>query len=124
MIRKLFDYAKSRTHGAIFQVGFVPLADVSKSKLESLYAIDSGGLTFASFANGLFKFAIALGAIAALLRIAYAGYLYMGTEAWTNKGKAKEILTDVAIGLLLLLSIYLILNQINPDILQLQALKF
>ncbi len=101
--------------------GFVPLADVSQSpKLVNLY----GSQDFSSFINGLFKFAIAIGAIVAVLRLAYAGYLYMGqSDMWSHKGQAKTIIADVTLGLLLLLSIYLILYQINPDILTLKALR-
>ena len=100
--------------------GFVPLAQApTNSKLGQL----TGSSDFSGFINGLFKFAIAIGAIAAVLRLAYAGYLYMGqSDMWSHKGEAKQIITDVTIGLLLLLAIYLILYQINPDILKLKAL--
>ncbi|OGG56535.1 hypothetical protein A3D71_03280 [Candidatus Kaiserbacteria bacterium RIFCSPHIGHO2_02_FULL_55_20] len=100
---------------------FVPLAQTpGGSKLGQLY----GDQNFAGFINGLFKFGIAIGAIAAVLRLAYAGYLYMGeSDMWSQKGAAKVIIQDVTLGLLLLLSIYLILYQINPDIIKLNALK-
>lgn len=100
---------------------FVPLAQTpGGSKLGQLY----GDQNFAGFINGLFKFGIAIGAIAAVLRLAYAGYLYMGqSDMWSQKGVAKGIIQDVTLGLLLLLSIYLILYQVNPDILKLNALK-
>lgn len=102
--------------------GFVPLAQTpGGSKLDQLYSDSSGSLS--NFINALFKFGIAIGAIIAVLRLAYAGYLYMGqSEMWSSKGKAKEVITDVTVGLLILLSIYLILFQINPDIVKLKAL--
>lgn len=104
------------------QNGFVPLADVSaSSKLGSLY--NSSG-DFSTFINDLFKFALSIGALAAVLRLAYAGYLYMGqADMWSHKGEAKKIIGDVTLGLLLLLGIWLILNQINPDILKMNALQ-
>ncbi len=100
---------------------FVPLAETpSGSKLGQIYS--SGD--FAGFVNGLFKFAIAIGAILAVLRLAYAGYLYMGqSDMWSHKGQAKDIIRDVTLGLLLLLGIYLILYQVNKDILSLKALR-
>ena len=103
--------------------GFVQLAETPGGPLGKLYETDSsGGLS--NFLNGLFRFAIIIGAIAAVLRIAYAGYLYMGqSDMWSHKGQAKAILGDAILGLLLLLSIYIILNQINPDILNLKALN-
>lgn len=101
--------------------GFVPLAKTPEgSKLAQL----STSRDFSGFINGLFKFAIAIGAIGAVLRLAYAGYLYMGqSDMWSQKGVAKGIIQDVTLGLLLLLSIYLILFQINPDILKLTAFE-
>jgi hypothetical protein len=102
--------------------GFVPLADIGSqsSKLGNLY----GSSDLSGFINGLFKFAIAVGAIGAVLRLAYAGYLYMGSaDMWSNKSAARAVISDVTLGLLLLLAIWLILYQINPDILTLNALK-
>ncbi len=109
------------TSAVVHAAEFIPLAETpGGSKLGTLYA--SGD--FSSFINGLFKFALAIGAIVAVLRLAYAGYLYMGqSDMWSHKGVAKGIIADVTLGLLLLLSIYLILFQINPDILKLNALK-
>ena len=100
---------------------FVPLEPISTTKSGDLYG--SGG-DISTFLNNLFKFALAIGAIGAVLRLAYAGYLYMGAaDMWSSKSEAKKVMGDVTLGLLLLLSIWLILYQINPDILTLNALK-
>ena len=101
---------------------FVPLADIggNSSKLADLYSSNS----LSDYINKVFTFSIALGAIAAVLRLAYAGYLYMGSsDMWSNKSEARKVIGDVTLGLLLLLAIWLILNQINPDITSLNALK-
>ncbi len=100
--------------------GFVPLADSSQSPmLQGIYS--SGNLS--DYINTMFKVALSVGAILAVLRIAYAGYLYMGTDMWHTKKHATEILGEVVLGLLLLMGIYLILYQINPDILKLDLLR-
>ena len=102
--------------------GFAPLADLGSqggSKLSNIYG--SNGLR--DYVNALFTFALSLGAVLAVLRIAYAGYMYMGTDSWGNKSEAKKIIGDVIVGLLLLLSIWLILNQINPHLLDLNVLN-
>lgn len=75
------------------------------------------------FLNGLFKFAIAIGAMLAVLQFARAGFLYMTSDVWGDKQHAKDILADTVLGLLLLLAVWLILNTINPDILDLNILK-
>ncbi len=115
---KIFAYLKTKKE-ALF--AFVPLAETpSGSKLGNLYTSTTD---FSSFVNGAFKFALALGAILAVLRIAYAGYLYMGNDMWSKKGQAKDIIADVTLGLILLLAVYIILYQINPEIVKLDALK-
>lgn len=73
--------------------------------------------------DGAFQASISLGAILAMLRIGYAGYLYMGSDFWGTKQHAKDVFRDAVVGLLILLAIYLILFQINPQILSLDILK-
>ena len=105
------------------QSGFVPLTnDADFSKIFGLSGASMGRGTndLGSFINGAFKIALSIGAILAVLRIAWAGFQYMSSDAWGEKSHAKEILGDVVIGLLLLLGAYLILYQINPDITNLQ----
>lgn len=75
------------------------------------------------FLNGLFKFAIAIGAMLAVLQFARAGFLYMTSDIWSDKQHAKDILGDAVLGLLLLLAVWLILNTINPEILNLDAVR-
>jgi hypothetical protein len=81
------------------------------------------GRSLPEMVNGLFQIAIQVGAILAMLRIGYAGYLYMGSaDMWSSLQHAKDVFRDAIIGLLLLLAIYLILYQINPCILDLGVL--
>lgn len=70
--------------------------------------------------NGLFTASLSIGAMLAVLRIAYAGWLYMGSaDMWSSQSEAKGVFQDAILGLLLLLGVWLILYQINPDILNL-----
>jgi hypothetical protein len=103
--------------------GFVPLTkDTDFQKIFGLNGTGagSGANDLGTFINSAFKMTLSIGAILAVLRIAWAGYQYMSSDAWGEKSHAKEILGDVTIGLLLLLSVWLILNQIDPTILQLK----
>jgi len=98
--------------------GFVPLACFNKSpKLTDLYT--EGDL--ANFLSKLFMGTIAIGAILAVLRLSWAGFVYMSSDLWSQKGHAKEIIQDTLLGLFLLLAIWLILNLINPDLLKLKV---
>ncbi len=101
--------------------GFVPLT--KDADFEKIFGTKVGGdaKNLTSFINSAFKLTLSIGAILAVLRIAWAGYQYMTSDAWGEKSHAKEILGDVTIGILLLLSVYLILYQINPNITSLQV---
>lgn len=116
-------YARFRgaTSSLLFQatIGFQPLSgnEVKESKLFS--GVFSSTPDLPTFLNKAFQLAIAIGAILAVLRIIYGGALYMGTDVFSKKNDAKTILQDAVLGLLLLLGTYLILNQINPDLLNL-----
>jgi hypothetical protein len=91
---------------------------------DSVSQLFCGGKSLSEILNALFQFTIALGGILAILRIAYGGWLYMGSaDMWSNKQHAKDVFRDAIIGLLLLLAVYLILFQINPCILQLGLLQ-
>ncbi len=74
--------------------------------------------------SGAFDMAIAAGTALAVLRIVYAGWLYMGwADAAGEKSKGKEVFTDAIIGLIILYGIWLILNQINPCLTQIRILE-
>ena len=80
--------------------------------------------SLSDYINAIFKVALSVGAILAVLRIAYGGYMYMGSaDMWGNMKAAREIIGDAIIGLLLLFAIYLILYQINPNLLNLNVLN-
>ena len=88
-----------------------------------LTKIFSADAKMSEFVNTLFFSAVSVGAMLAVLQIARAGALYMGSDAWGQKDKAKHLMQDAVIGLLLLLAIVLILRQINPQLLNLEVLN-
>ncbi|QQG38023.1 MAG: hypothetical protein HYS26_00505 [Candidatus Kaiserbacteria bacterium] len=107
----------STYYGQATPYGFVPLAEFKDTtRLNDLYNTSDLG----TFLNRLFFAAIAAGAILAVLRLAWAGFLYMSSDLWSKKEKAREDIRETFLGLFLLLGIWIILNQINPDILKLR----
>jgi len=79
---------------------------------------DGGDTTdTATYIPGLFKLAIALAGVLAVIRIIYAGIIYMTTDAFTGKSSAKSKIWDAIWGLLLAIGAWTILNTINPKIL-------
>ncbi len=64
-----------------------------------------------------FNIFLGLAAVLAIVQFAYGGFLYMMSEAVTNKSEAKGKMTSAVWGLILLLACYIILKEINPTIL-------
>lgn len=63
--------------------------------------------------NRLYRFSISIGAFVLVFMIALAGYYYMlGSEA--GKTKAKGLIGSAVAGMIILLSSFVLLNQINP----------
>lgn len=109
----------------LFQAApFVPIGGSSDDGFTSQLFPNNSGADLSAMLSNAFSIALSVGAMLAVLRIAYAGYLYMGqADMWSTKGHAKEVFRNTLIGLLLLFGIWLILNQINPDILQLNVFR-
>ncbi len=102
--------------------GFKPLVDLpaqAPAKFGGLYS--SQDLT--TFVNRMFFLMISIGGMLAVGRLSYAGWLYMIGDNFGNLKKAKGIVGNVVIGLLILLSVWLILMQINPYILNTDILQ-
>jgi len=84
-------------------------------QLETIPGVN--GTDFPSYVTGIYNFAIAVVLISALLMITIGGFYYItsaGNQA--QAGTAKKIITDALLGLVVVFLIYLILNTINPDL--------
>jgi len=114
-------FKKLKNIPVVFQVvqikPFKPLSEgLSDGPPLLLSAIQSANLS--ELLVAAFNIAISVGAILAVLRITYAGFIYMTTDVISQKTNSKEVIRNAVIGLLLLLAIVLILERINPEILQ------
>lgn len=97
---------------------FVPL-----TKLPGL-SDDTGKRTLADYLNVLFRLAIGIGALIAVIKITVAGIKYMAQDSsFSSKEEAKKDITSALLGLLIMLSTVVILTLIYPDILNLNVLK-
>lgn len=68
------------------------------------------------YVKSIYRFALALTAIAALVSLIIGGIVYITSETISSKENAKEYIWNAVIGLLLAVSAYLILYTINPDL--------
>lgn len=90
-----------------------------------LAPIPLGGTTQAEetttekYLPGLIKMVIGLAGVLAVLRLMYAGIKYMSTDAFSEKTEAKGIIEDALWGLALAMSAWLILNTLNPKLVNL-----
>ena len=129
-LKKIFG---ASTVGLLFQQGtFVPLTNglpnsstgsALPTSLTTFFS-QTGPGALAGFFNTAFTMALSAGAILAVLRLAYAGWLYMGAaDMWGSKQHAKEVISNAVLGLLLLIGIWIVLYQINPCLLNLNILQ-
>lgn len=72
--------------------------------------------------NKLYRFGVSFGAIALVFFLVYAGYMYM-TGGETGKNSAKGIFQNALIGMVILLSSYVLLGFINPNLLLFKTIQ-
>ncbi len=85
--------------------------------LEVIPGIDKSP-TFPEYVTGIYKFAIVIVAIAALLMLSIGGFAYMASAGnQAQAGTAKKIITDALLGLVVVFLSWLVLYTINPDLL-------
>ncbi|MFA6383626.1 MAG: hypothetical protein WCX17_04365, partial [Parcubacteria group bacterium] len=92
--------------------------------LEKIPGSDTVEMTdFYVYINAIYKFGIWAIGIAALLMISIGGFMYI-TSAGNNSSmeKAKGVITDAVVGLILALTAYLLLYIINPDLVKIVKL--
>ena len=79
-----------------------------------------GGVTptgeLTDYIRYIYLFGLSLVGIAALGTLVYGGFMYMLSGTVTSKDEAKKYIWGAISGLVLALAAYLILNTINPDL--------
>ena len=75
-----------------------------------------GTTTAQYYIPGLFRLLIAIAGGLAVVRLIWAGFQYMTTEAISGKSAAKGVINDSLWGLLLALSAYVILYTVSPGL--------
>jgi len=82
----------------------------------------SGDLSTEAYINALYNGAIALGAMAAVIMIIWAGTEYMLSDLVTSKSAAKDRIKNALLGLLIILVAATLLETINPTLLNLNVI--
>ncbi len=72
------------------------------------------------YINIVFQIGLGIAGVLAILMIIYAGVKYMTTDAASAKSEGKKLITNAFFGLGVILSAFIFLNTINPDLLNLE----
>lgn len=80
---------------------------------------EGGKATLQSYLPGLFKLVIGLAAVLAVGWIIWGGIEYITTDAISGKEEGKKRIQNAVIGLVIVITSYLILNTINHNLLEL-----
>jgi hypothetical protein len=111
-MKKIFFFLIAFYTNTVFAQGYQPLvADLPFTNSEA-------GSGLGTFLKQIFNWGIGIAISLAILVIILGGVQYMTTDAIFKKEEGKKRITGAVAGLLLALSGWLILNQINPDILK------
>lgn len=93
---------------------YVLLAPLGKVG-EGLTQIDAN-VTFADYFKYLIRFVMGFGGVLAVVMIVIGGIQWMGTDSIFDKNEGKEKIKNALFGLVLMLSAYVLLNTINPQL--------
>ncbi len=99
---------------------FVPKVRASGSfqytPMESVPGL-GGDSSFSGYIQAIYNFGIWAVGVSAMLMISIGGFMYLTSAGNTSKtGKAKEIITDAIIGIILAMVSWLLLYTINHDL--------
>lgn len=94
---------------------FSGFADALSHKFDSLTTSTSLG----AFLNGVIALIVGIGGVITVIMIMIEGVLYMKTDNVNTKTETRSRIVKTLVGFLILLSIYVILRTINPDLLNL-----
>lgn len=110
--------------GILFIAPSVTIGQASYIPLEQIPGA-AGATTLPDYISGIYKFGIWTVGIAALFMLTIGGFVYMTSGGNTaTLSRAKGYISDALIGLILALLAYLILNVINPDLVNLNLSRF
>ncbi len=93
---------------------YTPLASIPGT-----YDTASSRTNLSTYLSGAFKVGIAVAGVLAFLMIVYGGFTYLSTDAITGKEEGKERIQRALGGLILAFASYIILNTINPSLVNL-----
>lgn len=124
--KKILSYAHPLLLTGVF-LFTVPFAHAEVSPYIPLVGLPGlpveGAKSIPEYINQVYLLVIGIGALAGVLRIAWAGVKYSLSDVVTEKSEAKHDITGVLMGLAILLVPFAVLSTINPDLVNLNVLQ-
>jgi len=84
--------------------------------LEPLPGFEDGKVDIESYLPKIFTLSLQLATALAVFMISFGGFKYLTEESFTGKSDARKIITNAIQGLLILLTSWLLLYTLNPDL--------
>ena len=109
----LFFLHTTLTHAA--DGDFVPMANIP--------GISGTPTSLPDYINRIYMLTISIGAFIGVIKLSIAGVKYAMSDVVTDKSSAKKDIMGVFLGLAILLVPFIVLKQINPDLVNLELLR-
>ena len=125
------DYVRQQIHGTT--PTDIPVAAITPTLGVAIPGLVFGGVAsdtryisvpfIGQYIAAMFRYGIGIAAIAAIVMVTYGGFRYLIGSTINDVKTGKTIIVDAVAGLVIILCSYLILNTINPNTLNLNAVK-
>ena len=112
-----FTLTFSITSIALAAEGYQPLVSLPgvQTEREAITATETGDLS--SYARNIFYLLLGITGVLAVVKIVIGGIEYMSSDIVGDKTEGKDIINQALYGLIIALAAWLILNSINPQLL-------
>jgi len=117
-------------HTAVYALEYVelaPLPGTCESRTDGNGNVkcitDVGASNLGNYINSLYKLAVAASGVLAVLMIVMGGFSYISTDAISNKEEGKHQIKMALGGLMVVFASYIILNTINPQLVELNIVS-
>ncbi len=104
-------FLNSKKMQGLLALTYIPLEPLNNAPADTYNSLST-------YLNLVFKILISIGAMIAVVTLVFGGITYMTSEVVGNKEAARKRMQAALIGLFLLLTCWLILHEINPNLTQ------
>lgn len=108
----------------LLSLPFIAGAQITYEPLVGIPGVDNAATNFGKYLEQLYFLSISIAALIAVVKIIIAGVNWMLTDLISGKSDAKKDIQNSLLGLLLIVSAVIILETINPQLTNLNVLRY